>query len=171
MKILVFSDSHGKLNNLKLVLKKFKDDVKYIIHLGDYDRDISELKPYFQCYEFINISGNCDFDIFLPSEKFFSLYNKNFFITHGHRYNVKSNLVKLSYSAEEKNADICLFGHTHIPVLTLYNNIMYMNPGSISSPRGGTSCTYGVIYISDKGNIDAEIKEFAGKEDRNIMTL
>ncbi len=171
MKILVFSDSHGILSNLKFVLDKFQKNVKYIIHLGDYSSDISEIEPFFQNYEFINISGNCDFGGFIPSEKIFSLCGKTFFITHGHRYNVKSSLIKLSYSAEEKNADICLFGHTHVPVLTTSNNILYMNPGSISHPRSGTYCTYGAIDISEKGNITAKITELTKTGSKDIIAF
>lgn len=48
MKILVFSDSHGILTNFKTVLNIFKEKVKYVIHLGDYDSDISEIQPFFR---------------------------------------------------------------------------------------------------------------------------
>ena len=159
MNILVFSDSHGYLENMKNVLIQYKKDVNYVIHLGDYVQDVLEIKSSFTNYNFINISGNGDFKKNLPSEKFFSLYNKNFFITHGHNYNVKYNLVRLSYSAEEKNADICLFGHTHIPMTACLNNILYMNPGSISQPRGENSYTYGIIKISKDGDIRSKILE------------
>ncbi len=169
MKILVFSDSHGNLIDLKLILKQYEEKVKYVIHLGDYDDDVSDVKPFFQNYKYINVSGNCDWGNFLPSEKFFSLNGKNFFITHGHRYGVKSSLIKLSYSAEEKNADICLFGHTHVPLLISSNGIIYMNPGSISSPRGGTLHTYGVIDISFDGNISAEIIEITKTGEKVII--
>ena len=41
-----------------------------------------------------------------------------------------------SYFAEEKNADIALFGHIHQPVAQKINNILYVNPGSVAQPRG-----------------------------------
>ena len=97
MEILIISDSHGYLSNLRKVLNQYKNQIKYVIHLGDYDEDISEIKPEFQSYEFINVSGNCDFGTSLPSEKVFELCGKRFFITHGHRYSVKSGLTKISY--------------------------------------------------------------------------
>jgi len=159
MNILVFSDSHGYLENMKNVLRQYEKEIKYVIHLGDYDKDVLKIKSCFLDYKFINVSGNCDFGTNLPSEKFFSLYDKRFFITHGHKYNVKYNLVKLSYSAEEKNADICLFGHTHIPMTACLNNILYMNPGSISQPRLGNSYTYGMISVSKTGNAEAKVLE------------
>ena len=95
MKILVFSDSHGNLSNLELILTQYRENTEYVIHLGDYDSDISEMKTPFPNYKYINISGNCDWGNFTPSEKFFSLRGKNFFITHGHKYRVKLDLIKL----------------------------------------------------------------------------
>ncbi len=171
MKILVLSDSHGSFTYMRNVLSKYENEIKYVIHLGDYAKDVSEIVPFFQNYEFINISGNCDFGSALPSEKTFSLYGINFFITHGHRYNVKSNIIRLAYLAEEKNAKVCLFGHTHIPLLMCNNNILYMNPGSISQPRGGTSYTYGIIDILESGNITARIFEITKTGNNVIMNF
>ena len=169
MKILVLSDSHGYLNNLKKVLKLYDVKIKYIIHLGDYENDVAEIKPFFKQFEFINISGNCDFETFSPSEKCFPLCGKNFFITHGHMYRVKANLSTLSYAAEEKNADICLFGHTHIPVLTTINDVLYLNPGSISIPRAGKFPTYGILNISENNDVSAEIFEIHSENHISIM--
>lgn len=169
MKILILSDSHGYLNNFKKILNLYNNKIKYVIHLGDYANDVAEIKPFFKQFEFLNISGNCDFETVLPSEKAFSLCNKNFFITHGNMYKVKSNLVTLSYVAEEKNANICLFGHTHVPTLTNINNILYMNPGSISIPRGGKFCTYGILEISENEEISAEIFEIHSNNNVSIM--
>ncbi len=36
MKILVFSDSHGNLSNLELILTQYRENTEYVIHLGDY---------------------------------------------------------------------------------------------------------------------------------------
>ena len=168
MEILIISDSHGYLSNLRKVLNQYKNQIKYVIHLGDYDEDISEIKPEFQSYEFINVSGNCDFGTSLPSEKVFELCGKRFFITHGHRYSVKSGLTKISYMAEEKSSDICLLGHTHIPLLTSFNDVVYMNPGSISCPRSEFSNSYGIIEISND-KISAKVIEISPKGERVIM--
>lgn len=153
MKILVFSDSHGNLANCFEVLKKTFKSVSYVIHLGDYIKDVDSLKTAYPELEFINVCGNCDFGTNLFSEKLIVLGDKRIFITHGHRYNVKRNLVNLSYVAEEQRADICLFGHTHIPIITNENDIVFMNPGSISQPRSINVCSYGIIEICDDGKI------------------
>lgn len=162
MEIIVLSDSHGQIQNAVNVLKKFENRAKTVIHLGDYIDDVFDFERKFNCFNFITVSGNCDMGCMTPSEKFFMLENKKFFITHGHKYNVKSNFIKLSYAAEEKNADICLFGHTHIPMLAVVENVLIINPGSISYPRNGTAiCSYCVIDI-DENNISAKIFGLCG---------
>ena len=168
MQILVFSDSHGNLTNFKNILNKYKNTVSHVIHLGDYDEDVAEIQHSYSSYNFINIAGNCDYNTVLPTEKTFTLANKTFFITHGHRYSVKNNLVRLTYGAEEKQANICLFGHTHIPVLTFINEVLYMNPGSISQPRGNYSYSYGIIDITNE-NISAKIIEIQNSNKENII--
>ena len=46
MKALVFSDSHGKLNNLLAVLEKHSD-YEAIFHLGDVESDEKRLFIWF----------------------------------------------------------------------------------------------------------------------------
>jgi len=36
-------------------------------------------------------------------------------------------------------------GHTHIPVLEKKNNIIYLNPGSITIPKGGFPRSFAVM--------------------------
>ena len=38
--------------------------------------------------------------------------------------------------AQEENADICLYGHLHIPDAWMEGKTLFLNPGSISQPRG-----------------------------------
>ena len=68
---------------------------------------------------------------------------------HGHLYDAKSGLYRITSAAREAGADILLFGHTHMP-LTLYEDGLYiMNPGSCH----GYYASYGIIDITDKGEI------------------
>ena len=50
------------------------------------------------------------------------------------------------YRALEMNADILLFGHTHVPLVDAASRPMMMNPGSIGDPRRPT---YGVLEFKD----------------------
>jgi putative phosphoesterase len=58
--------------------------------------------------------------------------------------------------AEEQQADILLFGHTHIPDIAEKDRCIIINPGSASDPRGNSNESYAVIEISD-GRISARI--------------
>lgn len=72
--------------------------------------------------------------------------------THGSNENVKYGLDKLIKKANDINADIVLFGHTHIPFTDYIGSKLYiMNPGSLGSPRDATRGTYGVIDIFGDG--------------------
>ena len=78
--------------------------------------------------------------------------------THGHLYGVKTGLTALSYAADEIGADIVLYGHTHIPDITNYNNKWFINPGSLGRPLSPVR-TYCILTI-DKDKIKPELKEF-----------
>ena len=78
-----------------------------------------------------------------------------FMCMHGHSYGVKSSLDRAVYAAEENEADILLYGHTHTPKDTVVNldggkSIRVFNPGSVG--RGYPS-SYGIIEIDRRGNI------------------
>lgn len=149
MKILVLSDTHGKIdcfNKIYDVIAR-KD---LIIHLGDNTKDIEELKKYFKG-DIHNVKGNCDYmDNTTLEEKIINIEGKKIFLTHGHRYGVKRDLNTIYYKVQELGADIALFGHSHVPVSIRHNNILLFNPGSISLPRGGSEKSYGIIEIKDK---------------------
>lgn len=151
MKILVFSDTHGDISKAVKVIKEAKN-IDLIIHLGDYSSDAQKLAFDFPEIPVEYIGGNCDFmDGDVPTEKLLECNGKVIFLTHGHRYSVKWNYNKLSYKAEETSADLLLFGHTHIPYLCVQKNCYLLNPGSISSPRGGGDESYAVIEINSHG--------------------
>lgn len=147
MIIAVMSDTHMSKGNIKKACDSLKE-VDTIIHLGDNVQDVDEIKKYYDG-QIINISGNCDF-CKIPSEKTFILGDKKFFITHGHKYGVKYDTFKLEYKAKEIGADIVLFGHTHVPYVSLEDGIWYVNPGSVSYSRSGSNSFAYVEISGDK---------------------
>ena len=56
--------------------------------------------------------------------------------THGHLFDINFNFQKLDYWAQEEEADICLYGHLHVPNAWMEGKTLFLNPGSISQPRG-----------------------------------
>ncbi len=166
MKILIISDIHGDYNTLEKITNDESFD-KLII-LGDLfnysmitndlkdNKIIKLLKKYKN--NLILIKGNCDnfidykkIDLYAHEIITITLNNHLVTITHGNKYS-KGFLPNY-------HGDIFLSGHTHINNLIKEYGIIYVNPGSISLPRGGSSKSYG-FFTNDKimiKNINGEI--------------
>lgn len=135
MKILVVSDTHGNVN---LVLQNIVNMEKFdmLFHLGDYVDDAEKISKLFGIPT-ITVRGNGDMQRKdYKYEELVEIQGKKIFLTHGHKYNVKQGLNNLYYRALELNADIVLFGHTHVPMVEEIDGLIIMNPGSPTYPRG-----------------------------------
>lgn len=140
MKYLVLSDSHGNVDNMVRAVELVKP--QGIIHLGDGWRDVEELHQLYPRLPLEQVPGNCDFGRFEALERVLILDDHRVLIAHGHTLGVKTGLLRAQYRALEMNADILLFGHTHVPLVDAASRPMMMNPGSIGDPRRPT---YGVL--------------------------
>ncbi len=149
MKILVLSDTHGDTSKAEKAIRANKE-VDLIIHLGDYYRDAQKLSTLFPHISIVYICGNCDLKTeSVSEEKIIEVCGKRIFITHGHKYSVKWDYERLISKAEEQNADILLFGHTHIPELIANGRFYLLNPGSTSEPRNDSNESYAIIEIDN----------------------
>ena len=135
MRIGVISDTHRSARSIEQLGSKLKG-LDMLIHLGDNVEDISIIKRYYKG-EIINVKGNCDFSTSVPNDRVEEICGKKIFITHGHKYNVKKNLLGLRCKALETGATIVLYGHTHMGQIDFVDGIWYINPGSASEPRDG----------------------------------
>lgn len=154
MIIAVVSDTH--FNNH--VLDKILEETNFadvIFHLGDNVKDALYLKEKFKG-EVYYVKGNCDIAVSGEEDNLVELEGKRFFLTHGHRYGVKYDLNNLYFKAKELNADVALYGHSHVKVIEEYNGVYIMNPGSASLPRDG-SRSIGFINI-EEGKISLKVK-------------
>lgn len=158
MKVFVVSDTHGRINNFISHAQKL-DRPDLIIHLGDNVQDAYEIEKEMKV-DTIVVRGNCDFvsnDI--PSEKLLKIEGKKIFITHGHKYGVKYDTIGLLRKAREVGADLVLFGHTHSPFIEKEKyDIMILNPGSPTLPRGMNGYSFGIVNIEE--DIELKIVEF-----------
>lgn len=124
MKILITSDIHKNLDFFLKISEEYKDFTK--INLGDRGVDVNILKNL----NYICVDGNCDKEE-AEDEKLILVDDKKIFITHGHKYNVKSSMLKLYYKALSLGADYVFYGHTHIQSKVIYDDIVFINPGAI----------------------------------------
>lgn len=155
VKVIVISDTHGQINDIIKAINEMRG-IDLIVHLGDNTKDAVNIKSQTHI-DIINVKGNCDFlDNSTKEDKLIKIKDKRIFLTHGHKYGVKYGLDNLYYKAKEINADIVLFGHTHIPLSVNHDNILFFNPGSTTMPRGISKRSYGIIELSDQ--IRCELK-------------
>jgi len=143
LKALIFSDSHGDLSYMTAMIDKYKD-VKTIIHAGDVFSDTQELLMRYPRKNIIYVVGNNDYFVKNePKDRLFELEGVKIFLTHGHRYSVKAGMYSLFAAAREKEARLCIFGHTHCRFSEEQGGIWLFNPGCARN-----SC--GLLEISDK---------------------
>jgi putative phosphoesterase len=130
-KILVISDSHGDREILKDIRDCYKNKVDLLFHNGD-----SELSANDELWQdFIVVGGNVDLAGF--KEEQLIIFDKDIiFQTHGHCYGIKFDLEQLVSAAQQKRATIVLFGHLHRISCEKRQGILFINPGSITQPRG-----------------------------------
>lgn len=133
MNIGVISDTHGSKENIEIIIERF-NNVDMFIHAGDNYQDAQVIERKKQV-PVISVKGNCDYGDWPLEEEFF-LAGKKIFLTHGHKYGVKYNLQRLYFRAKELEADCCIFGHSHIASIDIIDSIWFLNPGSLTWPRG-----------------------------------
>lgn len=153
MKLLVVSDSHGERNDLEQLNAKYLDDVDAMIHCGD--SELAADDPTLQ--DFAVVAGNCDMDSRFPKELILEVDGSNIFVTHGHLHQIKSSLLSISYKAKEHHAKFVFFGHSHLLGAEMIEGTLFVNPGSISYPRGGNERSYAII---EKNQIEITVKFF-----------
>lgn len=144
MKILIFSDSHGETTNMINIINERKPN--FVIHLGDFEDDAKILYELFP--NIIYIKGNNDTYSRNSDNKIITIDNFRFFICHGHNFDVNSGIDEIINIALLNNCKIALYGHTHIKHKSIHNDIIILNPGSITCPRDNTK-SYGEITISN----------------------
>lgn len=152
-KILVVSDSHGRMEHLEKVIKNV-DNVNMLIHCGDIQGDEERLRSL--CYYPVRVvRGNSDYSSKNQNFIVVEVLGHKIFVTHGHLYEVYWGLERLTYAALEQGCDIALYGHTHVPEVIYGDDVTIANPGSISRPRQyNYKPSYMIMEIDDEGEVN-----------------
>ena len=99
-KILVVSDVHGRLRDLRWVLQNEQADALFFLGDGLYDLNAAlQLRKTPVPYPIYRVAGNCDSGYMDPVEGLAPFGGVLFFYTHGHRYGVKMGYEQLAESA------------------------------------------------------------------------
>lgn len=151
MKILVVSDSHGGCGNFLDVIEKHSD-INTIVFLGDGADDLEAIAYYLKDKKVIKVCGNCDFSCRAPYCVIENINGKKVYCTHGHMEHVKYGLEELKLSARSENAEIALYGHTHVQFTDYDDGLYVFNPGSLRDGK------YGIVDIVKQGISINEMK-------------
>ena len=146
MRILVLSDSHGRVDNMAVCVERTEPD--HILHLGDCVHDADRLARQFPAIPMTTVPGNCDYGAWDEPEKLIELGGRRILMMHGHTRGVKYDPQRAIYAAREYGADVLLFGHTHRPLVDFDGSLYVMNPGTVGGR--GNAATYGIITVNDK---------------------
>ena len=149
MKVLIVSDTHRNEDNLISALTQEKN-LDLLIHCGDVEGAEYEIEHYAGCNT-VFVAGNNDFFSRLPRELELTVEDYKVWVTHGHNYYVNTNPEFIRKEARLRSADIVIYGHTHRPVIEKKDDLIVINPGSLTYPRQeGRRPSYVVLEVEKK---------------------
>jgi putative phosphoesterase len=135
MKILIISDTHGHIANIKAVMEiAVKSDIRAVIHCGDWDN--KEAAEAVLSYEIplYCVSGNADVDSDIDEYlKFNAKKYDPFFLKFklgGRRIGV-IHVAKEAFVQSASEMDIVFSGHYHSKEERMVNFIKFVRPGAL----------------------------------------
>ncbi|NPA70137.1 MAG: YfcE family phosphodiesterase [Crenarchaeota archaeon] len=152
MRILVVSDTHGEIDNIKLLVDKLKNEkFDMIIHLGDDSPDAEHLKP-------LNAPLYVVPGVYEPHYKNPETKRRIIVELDGIRVLLSHTDTKHQNDPPEEEdplerlkkgeVDALFHGHTHIPKISLEGRKLILNPGHLKkSDKKGYPPTYAIVEI------------------------
>lgn len=148
LRLLVISDSHGKVNRVIEAIGKNKHRIDRVCFLGDGIDDIKFSCETYPDIEFDYVLGNNDYHVDGVDEKEILCSGKKILLTHGHLYEGILGVQKLVNRCKRDNIDAVFMGHTHRKREVYIEGILFLNPGSIGRPFDGEP-SYSIVNIGD----------------------
>ncbi|WP_148581905.1 metallophosphoesterase family protein, partial [Alkalibaculum bacchi] len=84
----------------------------------------------------------------LGSKKILDIGNFRIGITHGHGQSGKT-IDRVIKCFQEDEVNCIIFGHSHMPLSQLYNDILLFNPGSPTDKRRNKNYSFGILEIHE----------------------
>ena len=149
----ILSDNHS---DWPLHIAESLAGVDAIIHAGDIGpyklvQDMEAIAPT------TAVLGNTDGDMPINESAVVMLDGKKFFVQHivdPHRLQAS-----LRERLKRIEPDVVVFGHTHQPFCETLGGILFLNPGSVTQPRGDYRPSMVCLTI-DHGKITPKFIEF-----------
>jgi len=151
VKVLVVSDNHKDEASLEELVNIYEgENIDLWLHAGD-----SEFGSNHVAWDtFKTVKGNMDWESEFPMVRVETVADKPFVLLHGHKHQVKSSLNSMAEVAKENGARFVFYGHTHVARVDKMEDIFFINPGSITQPRGGLRIgSYAIYEQSEEGEM------------------
>ena len=149
MKVGIISDSHGDYRCIDQALEhEDAQGTELWLFAGDIAMDADYLAMVTD-KEVIKVAGNNDWPGGrLPDYETIDIAGHTIFLTHGHLFGVNFGFGNLVQAAADVGADIAVYGHTHMAVDTVLEDVRILNPGSIARPRDARNGSFMVMDLA-----------------------
>jgi len=164
MLVMVMSDTHGELDNLKSILPRIREiNPDLVVHLGDNYED-AELLRDFPLLRVPGVYESYYSKPEVPNRIILNLSGWLSLLTHSHLRHENDlpwdpdpqDLVR------RKAVDLIIHGHTHIPRAELIEGVVYINPGHMKKEdKKGYPPTFSVIEAEEE--LKVRIIELSGR--------
>ena len=104
--------------------------------------------------------------VLMPPSLVLTANGQQILFVHGHMEGVDFGYNKLGLDAKMQGIHVAVHGHTHVPAFEQRGDFTFINPGSISRPRGGSPASFAILTV-EKTFVDAaflRIKDCMGDE-------
>ena len=154
--LLVSSDIHSDESVLECLQHTACDErCLGFLYAGDLDVENYFISEILRCrsFVFLPVQGNCDnrwswtdLGLDLPLYRTYTFRGLRIFISHGHYY-----CDPQSAGLENTDFDLVITGHSHVndmhTEIVSGKEIIFLNPGSPSRPRGRSAASYALILF------------------------
>ncbi len=171
VKILVISDSHihERADEIPKPFMVFFRSRSYdiVVHAGDLvDKDVLVILNDIAPERYV-VSGNMDY-LDLPETRRFIIYGIPVGVIHGHQVRPRGNVGALTQIARDMKVNILISGHTHSPYIAAFEDILHLNPGSVTGAWGGGGGSmipsFIDLEINELGEAHVRLYELRGNE-------
>lgn len=162
MKVIVISDSHGEIENIKHISRIAREEkAEKIIHLGDDYDDADLLVDEGVAVERVpGVYSAYYTEKDIRNRKTVEFNGWKILLSHTkerHSNDTPDDLSPEHY-IKGGTVNIVLYGHSHVPAISIENNVYLINPGHLKSDdKRGYEPSFAVLTI-EKESIDIAIR-------------
>lgn len=128
-RLIVVSDIHHYTERFERLIPLI-NTADYFVFCGDGLNDVMRLRGEI-VVPTVCVRGNNDFDTHICDSADIVVGGARAFVTHGHRYGVKSGTDGLLAAALSNNCSLAFFGHTHFTCDKTECGVHMINPGAL----------------------------------------